>query len=109
MSNTGWKHDLARDIEAYGLGEEPSAFEMMRAPVIESWTTEVRRVGKEFKLVVRGQARRHPDYQDGEDICTAAIHWFDRHARFAQATHRLYVLGEQAGGEVPIDGIDARW
>ncbi|WP_370191555.1 MULTISPECIES: hypothetical protein [Bradyrhizobium] len=97
---------MARDLEAYTLGEEPSPFEMMRAPIIEDWMTEVRRVGKEFKLVVKGRARRHPDYDDGDQICTAAICWFDRHSRFARATHRLYVLGEQAGDEIGIDGLD---
>lgn len=107
MSNTGWKGDLARDLESYALGEEPSAFEQLRAPTIENWSTEIRRVGKEFKLVVKGQARKHPDYDDGEDICTAAIHWFDRKARFARSAHRLYMLAEQAGEEIPIDGIDA--
>lgn len=106
MSNSGWKQDLARDLEAYGLGEEPSAFEQLRAPTIENWTTQVRRVGKEFKLVVMGQSRKHPDYDDGEDICTAAIHWFDRKARFARSAHRLYMLGEQAGDEIPVDGVD---
>ncbi|PDT86074.1 hypothetical protein CO669_29980 [Bradyrhizobium sp. Y36] len=106
MSNSGWKQDLARDLEAYSLGEEPSPFEMLRAPVIENWTTEVRRIGKEFKLVVRGQAKRHPDYDDGEDIRTAAIHWFDRKGRFARSAHRLYMLGEQRGDEIPIDGVD---
>lgn len=107
MSNTGWKDDLARDLEAYALGETPSPFEQLRAPTIENWTTQVRRVGKEFKLVVMGQAKRHPDYQDGDDICTAAVHWFDRKGRFIRTAHRIYVLGEQAGEEIPIDGIDA--
>jgi hypothetical protein len=106
MSNTGWKDDLARDLEAYGLGEEPSAFEMARASVIEHWSTEIRRIGKGFKLVVVGQARRHPDYEDGDRICTAAVHWFDRHARFVRTAHRIYVLGEQAGEEIPEDGVN---
>ncbi|WLA74193.1 hypothetical protein QIH77_02855 [Bradyrhizobium diazoefficiens] len=106
MSKTGWKSDLERDLEAYTLGDEPSAFEMMRAAVIEEWSTEVRRVGKEFKLVVMGKARRHSDYQDGDRICTAAIYWFDRHERWVRTAHRLYVLGEQCGDEIPIDGVD---
>ncbi|MGY8710468.1 hypothetical protein RAD16_32435 [Bradyrhizobium sp. 18BD] len=106
MSNSGWKEDLARDIEAYTLGEEPSVFEMMRAPVIEDWTTEIRRLGKEFKLVVKGRARKHPDYDNGEDICTAAINWFDRKARFCRSAHRLYMLGQQAGEDIPVDGVD---
>ncbi|WP_340672313.1 hypothetical protein [Bradyrhizobium ottawaense] len=107
MSNTGWKEDLARDLESYAIGEEPSAFEQLRAPTIENWTTEVRRVGKEFKLVVKGQARKHPDYDEGEDICTAAAFWFDRKERFVRTAHRLYMLGEQRGDEIPIDGIGA--
>lgn len=106
MSKTGWKEDLARDIEAYTLGETPSAFEQLRAPTIEAWWTEVRPVGKEFKLVIRGQSKRHPDYDDGEDICTAAVHWFDRKELFAQTAHRLYILGQQRGDEIPIDGIE---
>lgn len=105
MSNTGWKEDLARDLESYTLGETPSAFEQLRAPTIENWSTAVRPVGKEFKLVIKGQTKRHPDYTDGEDICTAAVMWFDRKGRFARTAHRLYVLGEQAGDEIPIDGI----
>ncbi|OSJ32565.1 hypothetical protein BSZ19_18620 [Bradyrhizobium japonicum] len=105
MSNSGWKQDLARDLEAYTLGEEPSAFEQLRAPVIEDWRTEVRRVGKEFKLVVKGHAKKHPDYDDGEDICTAAVFWFDRKERFVRTAHRLYMLAEQAGDEIPVDGI----
>jgi hypothetical protein len=106
MSNTGWKEDLARDLEAYALGETPSAFEQLRAPTIENWWTEVRPLGKEFKLVVRGEARKHLDFADGEDMCTAAVHWFDRHGRFVRTAHRLYLLGEQRGGEIGIDGID---
>lgn len=106
MSNTGWKQDLARDIESYTLGEVPSPFEMLRAPIIMDWATEVRRVGKEFKLVVLGQAKRHPDYDDGEVFCTAAAFWFDRKARFLRTAHRIYALGDQAGDEIPLDGVD---
>lgn len=106
MSNTGWKEDLARDLEAYSLGEEPREFEMMRAPIIEDWTTEVRRVGKEFKLVIKGRSKKHPDYDDGDDICTAAVAWFDRHARFVRTAHRLYILAQQAGEAFPVDGVD---
>lgn len=105
MSNTGWKSDLQRDLESYGLGETPSAFEELRAPTIEQWTTEVRPIGKEFKLVVRGEARKHPDYVDGEHICTAAVFWFDRHGRFVRTAHKLYMLGEQRGDEIGIDGL----
>ncbi|PSO13793.1 hypothetical protein [Bradyrhizobium sp. MOS003] len=107
MSNTGWKEDLARDIEAYTLGEVPSAFEQLRAPTIEAWWTEIRPIGKEYKLVVRGEPRKHPDYQDGDDICTAAVFWFDRKERFVRTAHRIYMLGEQRGDEIGIDEIDS--
>lgn len=106
MSNTGWKEDLARDIESYVLGEVPSPFELHRAPVIQEWSTEVRRVAKEFKLVVTGQAKRHPGYADGDLICTPAVFWFDRKARFVRTAQRLYKLGEPTGDEIPVDGVD---
>ncbi|MCS3893448.1 hypothetical protein M2171_002581 [Bradyrhizobium japonicum USDA 38] len=106
MSNTGFKQDLLRDIESYALGETPSAFEMLRAPKIENWSTQVLRVGKEFKLVARGQVHRHPEHHDGEDISTVAALWFDRHGRFVRTYHRLYALGEPAGDEIPINAVD---
>lgn len=106
MSNSGWKQDLARDIESYTLGEVPSPFEMSRAPVIEDWGTDVRRVGKEFKLVVSGRARKHPDYDDGEAFYTAAVVWFDRKCQFVRTAQRVYALGEPAGDEIPLDVIE---
>jgi hypothetical protein len=106
MSNTGARQDFLRDIECYTCGEEPSPLLMLRAPRIELWSTEVRRIGKEFKLVVKGQAKGHPEYIDGDDICTPAIIWFDRKNRFIRTAHRVYGLGEQAGEEIPIEGID---
>lgn len=106
MSNTGFRETLVRDIECYTCGEQPSPLLMLRAPRIENWSTEIRPIGKEFKLVVKGQAKGHPDYDDGEYICTAAVLWFDRKSRFVRTARCVYQLGEQAGEEIPIDGVD---
>jgi hypothetical protein len=105
MSTTGVKADLLRDIEAFTCGEEPSPLLMLGCPRIENWSTEVRRIGKEFKMVVIGEARRHPDFGNGEPITTSAVVWFDRHARFVRTFHRVYSLGEQAGNKIPLEGI----
>jgi hypothetical protein len=100
MSKTTPKKDLLRDIESYTCGEAPGAIELLRAPVIDKWSTEVRRRGKEFVLVVRGQALRHPEYEDGSPIATAAVMWLDRGGRFARTATRLYTLGYPAGEDV---------
>lgn len=94
MSRTTAANDLKRDIESYTCGETPSALELHRAPVIEQWSCEVRRVGKEFKMVVKGAVSKHPEYQDGEPIITPALVWFDRDDRFCRTHHRLYALGQ---------------
>jgi hypothetical protein len=99
--------DLLNDIENYTSGEVPSPLQMLMVPVIEEWSAKVRRIGKEFKLIVRGQVRRHPEFQDGDPIATEAIVWFDRKSRWIRTRHRLYALGEQAGEEIPIEGIEA--
>jgi hypothetical protein len=97
------KRDLLRDIECYTCGEPPSALLMLRAPIIENWSTEVRRRGKEFIMVVRGENMRHPEFQDGSPISTSAIMWFDRKCKFVRTTTRVYALGEPEEREIPVE------
>jgi hypothetical protein len=87
------KQQLLRDIEAYTCGEEPSPHVMLRAATIENWETSVRRRGKEFVMVVRGNASKHPDIPNGENIQTSAVVWFDRNCRWIRTTNSLYALG----------------
>jgi hypothetical protein len=96
MSKTTPKKDLLRDIESYTCGEAPSALDTLRAPLIDGWSTEVRRRGKEFVLIVKGSALRHPDFRDGEPIATPAVLWLDRKGRFCRTTQQIYALGEPA-------------
>ena len=98
---------LLRDVEAYTRGETPSALAMFRATRLEDWEVSVRRHGKEFVLVLYGVVRGHPDHGDGGWVSTSALVWLDRKLRFARSRSRLYVLGQPAGGEIPLDGIDA--
>src|SRR3954454_8350614 len=97
MSNTGFEQTLARDIECYTCGEEPSPLLMLRCPRIEFWSSEVRTVGKAVKLVVHGQTRQPPDSADGEEICMSAVMWFDRKHRWIRTAHRVFELGQPAG------------
>lgn len=97
---------LLRDVEAYTRGEVPPAIAMLRAPRLEDWEANVRRVGKEFKLVLYGVVRGHPYHGDGGWICTSALTWLDRKMRFARSHSRLYVLGQPAGTEIPVDGTE---
>jgi hypothetical protein len=97
MSRTTLVKDFKRDMEAYTAGETPSAMDLLRAPIIDDWTTEVHRVGKEFKLVVKGISRQHPHYPEGEAIFTQALAWFDRKGKFVRTAIRLYALGTPAG------------
>lgn len=107
MSNTGFKETLLRDLECYTRGEQPSPLLLLGAPVIEDWSTEVRPLGKEFKMVVTGRAEGHPEYADGDMISTAAVVWFDRKCRWCRTVNRVYRLGEHAGDPVPLGGVDA--
>ncbi|WP_354263861.1 DUF6634 family protein [Bradyrhizobium sp. GM2.2] len=101
----GVKEDLARDIESYTCGEEPSIVELHNAPKLDEWTVAVCRRGKEFVLSVRGTVTKHPEHPDGSIIASGALVWLDRHHRWARSHRRLWVLGKHAGEEIPIDGI----
>ena len=106
MSRTTPKADLLNDIENYTCGEVPSPLEVLVAPMIDNWTSKVRRRGQEFICVVKGDVKRHPDFADGAPITTGAVLWFDRKGRFVRTGARVFNLGEQAGQEIPIEGID---
>ncbi len=95
---------LARDIESYTCGEVPNPLDMQRAASLEHWSTEVRRRGAEFVLVVKGDVRQHPEVEYGQPISTSAVVWFDRKSRFIRTVNRMYVLGQPAGEK---EGIDA--
>ncbi|TYL84327.1 hypothetical protein [Bradyrhizobium cytisi] len=64
-------------------------------------------IGKEFVLKVRGHVKGHPDpaFQDGDKISTTAVFWFDRKSRWIRTAQRVYLLGEQAGDDIPLDGV----
>jgi hypothetical protein len=96
---------LMQDIETYTCGEIPSPLDLRRAPTLKHWETAVRRRGKEFVLVIKGEVSGHPEIEDGP-IATSAVIWFDRKARFVRTINRLYALGEPVGREIPIDGVD---
>jgi hypothetical protein len=97
---------LQQDIESFTCGEVPNPLEIMRAAKLENWESLVRRRGKEFVMTIRGDVYRHPEIDDGQNIQTPAVVWFDRKDRFVRTGTRLYVLGEQIGREIPIEGID---
>src|SRR3954471_9328092 len=101
----GAKQDLARDIEAYTCGEEPSAMEILGAPKIDEWTVLVRPRGKEFVLIVEGIVTGHPEINDGDIGRSAAAVWFDRRHRWVRTPRRFWMLGTHGGQEIPIDGI----
>jgi hypothetical protein len=96
---------LLQDIEAYTCGEVPSPLDLQRAPTLERWETAVRRRGKEFVLVVKGEVSGHPEIGDGP-IATSAVMWFDRKGRFVRTIKRLYALGQPVGAEIAVEGID---
>jgi hypothetical protein len=94
---------LESDIQVYQCGQIPSSIEMEESARLENWSTEVRRRGSEFVVVVKGDVHQHPNISDGQPISTPAVVWFDRKGRFVRTTNRMYVLGQPGDNE----GIDA--
>jgi hypothetical protein len=90
---------LERDIESYTSGEVPSPLSLLQAPTLDRWSTAVRQRGKEFVMVLTGDVYKHPEFQDGDNIHTSAVMWFDRENRFARTVSRLYALGRPAAAK----------
>jgi hypothetical protein len=88
---------LESDIQVYECGQMPPSGDLEKAPTLKNWEALVRRRGKEFVLVVKGDVYRHPEFQDGEGIKTSAVQWFDRKNRFIRTENSIYVLSQPAG------------
>ena len=101
------KEWLLRDLERFECGETPSPIESMRTARLEGWRLRAHPRGKEFVLKAEGTIYGHPDpeVEDGGETVTGALVWVDRRYRFVRSFNRLYLLGEHAGDEIPIDGI----
>jgi hypothetical protein len=102
--NSRYRAELLRsDIQVYECGQMPPSGDLEKAPTLENWEALVRRRGKEFVLVVKGDVCRHPEFRDGEGIQTSAVQWFDRKNRFIRTENSIYVLGQPAGDKEEID------
>ena len=92
---------LAADIESYLCGEVPSPLDMTRAVRVERWYPLICHRGKEFVMVIIGDVYQHPDNDDGMNVQSPAVQWFDRNERFFRTTGRLYALGRKIGHAIP--------
>ncbi|MGM4916300.1 hypothetical protein [Tardiphaga sp. 813_E8_N1_3] len=106
MKSEAARRKLAADIESYICGEVPTPLALLQAATLENWEAAVRRRGDDFVLIMRGEVHKHSGFRPGETIQTSPVQWFDRRHRFVRTTNTLYTLGESAGREIPIDGID---
>jgi hypothetical protein len=52
------------------------------------------------------RCRRHPKHPPGKQIETREVVWIDRQWSWARTASRVYELGDPAGREIPIGGID---
>ena len=91
----------------FTCGEEPSPLLMLRGRSSKTGRRRCARRGKEFILVVSGQVRGHHGIPDGEHITAGADVWFDRRGRWVRTHTRLFALGEPAGEEIPLEGIES--
>src|SRR3954449_7373869 len=101
----GSRGDLERDVESYTCGETPSKMEMHRAPRLENWSVQIKRIGESFALALNGNVYGHSQHAEGSRICTSAVAWFDRHGRFCRTRNRVYALGKSARGDIPIEEV----
>ena len=78
---------LKSDVElCYLRGEEPTALELMEAPLIHEWTIHI--VDEHAEMIGIVTEERHQ---------TSRLIWLDRHFAWARTEERLYRLGEQGG------------
>lgn len=99
---------LQNDMAAYMRGEQPPAEQLTAAPRFSGWVATITRgPSGEYEMTLIGRATGHPYLLDGKDATTSPILWLDRKGRWARSQNRLWKLGEPAGEEVPIDGVDA--
>jgi len=99
---------LRNDFESYLRSEHPPLSEMERAPLLEEWIPAISRApsGGAYRLTLVGRPVGHPLQPDGKQMETDEVVWLDRMGRWARTKSKLWRLGNPAGSEIPIDGMD---
>lgn len=95
------------DIESYLSGKQPSPEQLAAGPRLDDWVVKIRRgPGGEFEMTLQGRVTGHRRMLDGTEATTTPVIWLDRKHKWARTLNTLYALGEPAGEEIPLDGVD---
>ncbi len=90
---------LYSDVKQWLIGEYPSPVHLVTAPIIEEWSPVWVMESDGFAMKIDGLL------PDGDKIRSAAVALLDRHFEWCRTKNRVYRLGQQAGIEVPLEGI----
>lgn len=96
---------LAADVRQWLLGHYPAPVHLATAPRLEDWKPHWTVVDDQAVMMLDGAVYDAPSMQDGEIIRTSPVQMLDRHFEWARTKNRIYRLGQQAGIEIPLEGI----
>lgn len=96
---------LAADVRQWLRGLYPQPVHLVTAPRLEEWKPIWMIVDDQTVMMLDGMVFDAPSMQDGEIIRTSPVMILDRHFEWARTKNRVYRLGQQAGVEIPLEGI----
>jgi hypothetical protein len=96
---------LMDDVRQWQRGEYPQEVHLATAPVLEEWQV-IWELGTMRPLMkLQGIVTGSPKLPSGEVIRTSPIVLLDRDFGWCRTNNSFFRLGQQAGIDVPIDGI----
>lgn len=96
---------IKADARLWLAGEYPPEVALALAPKIDDWSVfwVTPAVGRP-QMRIEGTVSGDKKWEDGDRIRTSEIVLLDRRTRWARSGATLYVLGDHAGIEIPIEG-----
>src|SRR4051812_11534998 len=95
------------DIKAWLIGEYPQPVHLALAPVLEEWSVVwiPNPDGRGSPIRIEGIVTGSPTKDDGDQVRTTPVILLDRQFQWCRTANSIYRLGQQAGIEIPIEGV----
>jgi hypothetical protein len=93
------------DVKQWLRGEYPQTVHLATAPVLEEWQVVWVLEDGVTRMRLQGLVADSAKFANGDRIRTSPVVLLDRNFLWARTANSIYRLGQQAGIEVPIEGV----
>lgn len=96
---------LLTDVKQWMRGKYPQPVHLATAPTLEEWDVVWICADDGQSMRIQGIISGSPSKDDGDLVRTTPVVLLDRHFEWCRTGNLIYRLGQQAGVDIPVEGI----